>query len=113
MGGTSVICDRYAFSGVAYSTAKGLDFAWCQAPDRGLPTPDGVFFLHIDEKIGQTRSNFGDERYENAKMQGRVRQVFKRPELRAGVAWHDVDGARSVEEVHAEISGTARAIDQG
>lgn len=89
--GTTIVCDRYAFSGVAYSAAKGceqcgvmacggLDFTWCQSPDRGLPCPDGIFFLHIDEKarpepkahevqVGASRSNFGDERYENADMQ--------------------------------------------
>merc|ERR1719178_398667 len=94
--GTSVICDRYAFSGVAYSAAKGLDLAWCQTPDIGLPVPDGVFFLHVDESVGASRANFGDERYENADMQGRVRSKFKLPELRAGVKWNDVDGARDI-----------------
>ena len=75
--GTTIVCDRYAFSGVAYSAAKGgtalttvsmsceehlpascagLDFAWCQAPDRGLPCPDGIFFLHIDEKVRWKRT---------------------------------------------------------
>merc|ERR1711907_505279 len=37
--GTTIVCDRYAFSGVAYTAAKGLAFDWCQAPDRGLPCP--------------------------------------------------------------------------
>ena len=27
--GTNVVCDRYAYSGVAYSAAKGLSFDWC------------------------------------------------------------------------------------
>merc|ERR1719162_889986 len=81
--GTTIVCDRYAFSGVAYSAAKGLDFTWCQAPDRGLPVPDGVFYLHVDPKVGQSRANFGDERYENVDMQARVRQEFKRSALRA------------------------------
>ena len=110
----------------------GLDFAWCQAPDRGLPCPDGIFFLHIDEKVrnsasgvvcipnstkwevGASRSNFGDERYENAEMQAawadlissaaadcwcqaRVRAQFKDPRLRANVNWKDVNGARDME----------------
>ena len=35
----------------------GLDFTWCQSPDRGLPCPDGVFFLHIDEKARFEKSN--------------------------------------------------------
>ena len=28
--GTTVIIDRYAFSGVAFSAAKGLDLDWCK-----------------------------------------------------------------------------------
>lgn len=47
--GTHVICDRYAASGVAFSSAKpGLSIAWCQAPDRGLPAPDAIVFLDLD-----------------------------------------------------------------
>jgi dTMP kinase len=108
--GTTVVCDRYAFSGVAYSAAKGLDFAWCQAPDRGLPTPDGVFFLHVDEKEGASRANFGDERYENAELQARVRVQFREPQLRENVAWFDVDGARDIETIHEEIRKAAEEI---
>lgn len=101
--GTSVVCDRYAFSGVAYSAAKGLDLAWCQTPDIGLPVPDGVFFLHVDESVGASRSGFGDERYENTSMQSRVRDEFRKAPLRAGVNWHDVDGARDIQVIHDEI----------
>jgi len=110
--GTTIICDRYAFSGVAYSAAKGLDFTWCQSPDRGLPCPDGVFFLHIDEKVGAARSNFGDERYENPEMQAKVRAQFKDPRLRAHVKWQDVNGARDVEVIHAEIRSAVESLRQ-
>lgn len=110
--GTSIVCDRYAFSGVAYTAAKGLDFTWCQAPDRGLPIPDGVFFLHVDESVGASRQNFGDERYENTDLQSRVRQQFKNSALYQGVQWHDVDGARSIEVISAEIQGAVQSIIQ-
>jgi dTMP kinase len=110
--GTSIVCDRYAFSGAAYSAAKGLDFTWCQAPDLGLPTPDGIFFLHLDEKVGASRANYGDERYENAAMQAAVRKEFQRPELRDGVAWHDVDAARDIDTIKAEIAGTVDALEK-
>ena len=47
--GTHVICDRYAASGVAFSSAKpGLSIEWCKAPDRGLPAPDAIVFLDLD-----------------------------------------------------------------
>lgn len=108
--GTSVVCDRYAFSGVAYSAAKGLDLSWCQSPDVGLPVPDGVFFLHVDESVGASRANFGDERYENSDMQARVRNEFRKAPLRAGVNWHDVDGARDIQVIHTEISEAVEDI---
>merc|ERR1712046_522072 len=108
--GTSIVCDRYAFSGVAHSAAKGLDFAWCQAPDLGLPVPDAVFFLHIDEKVGASRANFGDERYENATMETIVRSLFKVPELRKDVNWHDVDGARDIEVISSEIREAVQSV---
>jgi len=101
--GTSVVCDRYAFSGVAYSAAKGLDLAWCQTPDIGLPVPDGVFFLHIDESVGAGRADFGDERYEKTDFQASVRNEFRKAPLRAGVNWKDVDGARDIQVIHSEI----------
>ena len=28
--GTTIIVDRYSYSGVAFSSAKGLDFDWCK-----------------------------------------------------------------------------------
>jgi dTMP kinase len=43
--GTSIILDRYAYSGVAFTSAKGLNFEWCKNSDKGLPKPDIVFFL--------------------------------------------------------------------
>ena len=45
--GTNLVCDRYAFSGVAFSSAKGLDLDWCMSCDRGLPAPDAVIYLGI------------------------------------------------------------------
>ena len=62
--GIHVVCDRYAHSGVAYSAAKGLDFEWCVAPDRGLVKPDLVIYVDISAEEITKRSGFGDERYE-------------------------------------------------
>ena len=62
--GINVILDRYVYSGVAYSSAKGLNLDWCKNCDIALPKPDIVFFLKINEEEGSKRSNFGDEIYE-------------------------------------------------
>ena len=83
--GTVVICDRYAFSGIAFSaskvTAKGdpsLSFEWCKSPDVGLPAPDLVLFLDITPEKAKERGGYGEERYEKEEMQKRVRKFFHR-----------------------------------
>lgn len=62
--GINVVCDRYAYSGVAYSAAKGLDFDWCLGADRGLLRPDIVFYIDVSAETIASRSGFGDERFE-------------------------------------------------
>lgn len=110
--GLTVVCDRYAFSGVAYTAAKGFDFEWCQAPDQGLPCPDGVFFMRVDPEVGAARANFGDERYENAEFQTSVRAEFQEARLHASVPWNTIDGSRGIEEIHEEIKEKAAALTQ-
>lgn len=110
LDGTSVVCDRYAFSGVAYSVAKGLDFNWCQSPDIGLPAPDCVFFLRIDEASSSLREDFGATRYETVDMQGKVRVAFEQPDLWQGVQRCILDSCRSQGENQAEIRTAAEQI---
>ena len=74
--GTSVLVDRYAFSGVAFTAAKGLDLEWCKNPDRGLPKPDLVLQLDVDEETAKKRGGFGDERYEKVEFQRQVRKLY-------------------------------------
>jgi len=111
--GVSIVCDRYAFSGVAYTAAKGLDFEWCRSPDCGLPCPDAVFFMRVDPEVGASRANFGDERYENEQMQANVRSEFQLPRLHEGVNWNVVDGSRAIDEIREEIRGRVAELQQG
>lgn len=77
--GTTIVCDRYAHSGMVYSAAKGnpaLRLPWARAPDVGLPRPDRVVFLDLDEATARARGGWGDEVYENAEMQRQVRRLF-------------------------------------
>jgi dTMP kinase len=64
--GTTIVCDRYAYSGVAFSAAKVdigtgrplLDLEWCKAPDRGLPAPDCVLFLDLSADQAEARGGY-------------------------------------------------------
>jgi len=45
--GVTLVCDRYAYSGVAFTAAKGLDYEWCKSCDKGLPAPDCIIYLDM------------------------------------------------------------------
>ncbi|GAO49118.1 deoxythymidylate kinase-like protein [Saitoella complicata NRRL Y-17804] len=103
--GTTLVVDRYIYSGIAFSRAKGLDAAWCRNPDVGLPRPDVVIFLDISEEATAGRGGYGEERYEKKEMQRKVRQAFKelRQDERDAEDWVVVDAGQSVEEVEEDI----------
>ncbi|KAG5220633.1 Thymidylate kinase [Salix suchowensis] len=70
--GTSIVCDRYAFSGIAFSASKGC----------------------LTREKAKERGGYGEERYEKEEMQKKVRQVFRRIEaemqgqrLQSGGQW--------------------------
>jgi dTMP kinase len=76
LAGTHIICDRYAHSGIAYSRAKGLDPAWCESGDVGLPAPDLLVFLDAPPAVLEKRPGFGNERYERREFQQRVHEAY-------------------------------------
>ncbi|KAL3894893.1 MAG: hypothetical protein SGARI_007611 [Bacillariaceae sp.] len=108
---TSVVCDRYAYSGVAFSSAKESlqdDLEWCKSCDVGLPAPDAVIFLDLTQEQAEQRGGYGEERYEKKEMQQRVRQRFSQlqamDERDGQVPWYVVNAAQTVEEVQKEIN---------
>ncbi|CAG2161454.1 unnamed protein product [Oppiella nova] len=99
--GTSVIADRYVYSGVAYSAAKpGMDFEWCRQSDKGLPKPDSVLYLTASEDSIASRNGFGDERYETKTFQHRVRNNYDK--LREDY-WETISADKSEDELHKEL----------
>ena len=106
--GTTVIVDRYSFSGAVYSAAKDnpdLDLEWAWAPEVGLPKPDVTIFLSISPHDAAKRGGYGEERYETMKMQNRVRQLFQDLFARLGNdSIYIIDAGRSIDEVASDIS---------
>ncbi|KAI5124216.1 hypothetical protein M0805_005066 [Coniferiporia weirii] len=106
-GGTTIICDRYAFSGVAFSVSKGLPLEWCRAPDAALPAPDLTLFLDISPEKAKQRGGYGEERYEKEEMQRRVREVFTgiaaETQERDPRTWVTIDAGKALEVVGEDI----------
>lgn len=112
--GTTIVCDRYAYSGVAFSASKpGLDVAWCKDPDRGLPAPDKIIFLDISVEDAMKRGQFGQERYEKDDFQRQVRAKFMTlmdEDKASGVQWQLVDANQPIKSIQEEIRRTADTI---
>lgn len=98
--GETVVLDRYAFSGVAYSACKGLDMAWCKSPDSGLPEPDLVLYLSLPFEVAAERGEFGAERYENEKMQKAVADKFS---LLMTDSWVAVDANATADAIFDNV----------
>ncbi|KAI1342689.1 thymidylate kinase-domain-containing protein [Xylariaceae sp. FL0016] len=90
--GHTIICDRFYHSGIVYSAAKqlpSLSLSWAKAPEVGLPRPDMVLFLDLEESVARARGGWGGEVYEKGEMQRRVRDLFW------GLSMGDLGGSRN------------------
>lgn len=113
--GINVICDRYSYSGVAYSSSKvdemkepimGLE--WCNSSEAGLPKPDCIIYLNLSVEDAQKRGDFGEERYEKVEFQKKVKNGFDRiieKEKRDNpyTAWNIIDANNDIESIHQQI----------
>ena len=106
--GTTIVIDRYYYSGIVYSAAKDnpeLALEWARQPEVGLPRPDVCILLDISPEDAVERGGFGSEKYENRKMQVRVRELFgqllsERQEVEDITV---VDAAQSLEDVEEDV----------
>eukprot|EP01080_Neovahlkampfia_damariscottae_P001581 gene1581-12706_t len=99
--GKSIICGRYSHSGVAYSNAKGMNLEWCINPDKGLISPDIIFYLDINVEEASKRSNYGDEKYEKLQFQKKVQDSFN--QILKGENVFKIDATLKIEQVHEKI----------
>ncbi|KAL2505325.1 P-loop containing nucleoside triphosphate hydrolase superfamily protein [Abeliophyllum distichum] len=98
--GTTLIIDRYSYSGVAFSSAKGLDMEWCKAPEVGLLAPDLVLYLEISPEKAAERGGYGEERYEQLEFQEKVSQSYK---TLSESSWKIIDATLPIEDVEKQL----------
>lgn len=106
--GASVIADRYAFSGVVYSLANGVDKEYCLHPDRGLIRPDLVIQLDMELEDLRKREGYGNEIYENDDFQAKVKENYKC--FANKIYWRKLDSNKSKETLHVEIAGVVKQL---
>lgn len=124
--GITLIVDRYSYSGVAFSAAKGLGVEWCKAPETGLLKPDLVLLLTMTATAISKRGGFGDERwvsstrsttiviqcqylsfryiwsrYEVPEFQQRVMKIFD--QLKDNSYWKEIDADKPFNQLQDEL----------
>ncbi|XP_050267461.1 thymidylate kinase-like isoform X3 [Quercus robur] len=98
--GTTLIVDRYSYSGVAFSSAKGLGDEWCKAPEIGLLAPDLVLYLDIQPEKAAERGGYGDEKYEQLEFQRKVAQCYQ---VLHDASWKIVDACQPIEDIEKQL----------
>ncbi|XP_020592001.1 thymidylate kinase isoform X2 [Phalaenopsis equestris] len=102
--GTTLVVDRYSYSGVSFSAAKGLNVKWCKAPEKGLIAPDLVVFLDILPEEAARRGNYGFERYEQLEFQKNVAHYYR---ILNDATWKVIDASLPLELIENQIQKLA------
>jgi dTMP kinase len=98
--GTTLIVDRYSYSGVAFSSAKGLGVEWCKAPEIGLLAPDLVVYLDIQPEKAAERGGYGGERYEQLEFQKKVAKCYQ---VLHDASWKIIDACQPIEDIEKQL----------
>uniref|UniRef100_A0A0K0E954 dTMP kinase n=1 Tax=Strongyloides stercoralis TaxID=6248 RepID=A0A0K0E954_STRER len=101
--GIIVICDRYVYSGISYSLAKGLERKWVISSDVGLPKPDIVLFFDIAPESTRARDGFGEEVFEKKSFQDIVYKEMKKLMLKNADICKIINANRSVNEIAKDV----------
>lgn len=106
-----VLCDRYYLSGIAYTSAKGIEMDWCKWMDKGLIEPDLLVYIDLPVDIAAKRDGFGNEKYEKIDYQSKVYQQFK---LLVDVYEGSkliVDGTKTIDDIAQTIASAIKSIE--
>ncbi|CAG8689976.1 1435_t:CDS:2, partial [Cetraspora pellucida] len=100
LNGKTLVMDRYAYTGVAYLTARGLDLNWCKTSYIGLPSPDIIFFMDMPLEESVKRDGYGSERFDKIEIQEKAKNAYL---SMTGPEWKILDGRQSIDELHEQI----------
>ena len=96
--GTTVILDRYIYSGMVYNKSH---HNLSKNNEAGLPKPDLIFYIDCPPEITTKRADFGNDINDTIERQSEIYVHYKKMTYVPG--WRIVDGRKTKEEIHEEI----------
>jgi len=74
--GTTVICDRYVFSSLAYQGASGISLDWIETINKAILYPDLAIYIDVEPEKSMRRLNSKKSLMENLQTQIKVRDIY-------------------------------------
>lgn len=97
-----LIMNRYYHSNIVYGITNGVDKAWLENLDAGLPEANSIILLNITAKESFRRKSLGRDRFEgDREFIAHVLDAYLNAAKQGG--WNVVDASKSKDDIHEEI----------
>jgi dTMP kinase len=104
--GTIIVMNRYWQSNVVYGVANGMDINWLLRLDKGLPKEDIVLVILVNPSISAKRSEMQDAFESDPQLAAKAYKNYLK--FAKQYRWKVIDGSKSKEQVHQEITKIIR-----
>jgi dTMP kinase len=104
--GTIIVMNRYWQSNLVYGVANGMDINWLLRLDKGLPKEDIVLVMLVNPNISAKRAEMQDAFESDPQLAAKAYKNYLK--FAKQYRWKVLDGSKSKEQVHQEITKIIR-----
>ena len=104
--GTIIVMNRYWQSNLVYGAANGMDTNWLLRLDKGLPKEDIVLVILVNPSISANRAVIQDLFESDSQLAAKAHKNYLK--FAKQYRWKVVDGSKSKEQVHQELTKMIR-----
>ena len=104
--GTIIVMNRYWQSNLVYGVANGIETNWLLRLDKGLPKEDIVLVILVNPRISAKRAEIQDMFESDPQLAAKAYKNYLK--FAKQYRWKVVDGSKSKEQVHQEITKIIR-----
>jgi dTMP kinase len=104
--GTIIVMNRYWQSNLVYGVANGMDINWLLRLDKGLPKEDIVLMILVNPNISAKRAEMQDAFESDPQLAAKAYKNYLK--FAKQYRWKVIDGSKSKEQVHQEITKIIR-----
>ena len=104
--GTIIVMNRYWQSNLVYGVANGMDINWLLRLDKGLPKENIVLVMLVNPNISAKRAEMQDAFESDPQLAAKAYKNYLK--FAKQYRWKVIDGSKSKEQVHQEITKIIR-----